>query len=81
MLALTRKKGETIIIGDDIIVTVLSVAGDSVKIGVNAPRHIPVNRQEIYQQILEQNKAAAKTTATVANLSSLSKMLAKKQKD
>ncbi|MDR2166825.1 MAG: carbon storage regulator CsrA [Clostridiales bacterium] len=62
MLALTRKRGETIIIGDDIIVTVLAVSGDAVKIGIDAPRHIPVNRQEVYEQIIEQNKIAAETT-------------------
>ena len=76
MLALTRKKGESIIIGDDIEVTVLSIAGDAVKIGIDAPRAVPVNRKEIYLQIMEQNKKAAKSA--VANLSALSVMLKKK---
>ena len=80
MLALTRKKGESIIIGDDITVTVLSVSGDSVKIGISAPRHIPVNRREIYEQIKEQNQKAATTTPTTTVLSSLAKLI-KKQAD
>ena len=68
MLALTRKRGETIVIGDDINITVLSVSGDSVKLGIDAPRHIPVNRLEIYEQIQEQNKKAAETAADAAGL-------------
>ncbi|MCL2236106.1 MAG: carbon storage regulator CsrA [Defluviitaleaceae bacterium] len=78
MLALTRRKGETIVIGDDIIITVLSVAGDAVKIGIDAPRHIPVNRQEVYELIQEQNKKAAKTA--VADVSALSKMMMNSKK-
>lgn len=73
MLALTRRKGETIVIGDDIIITVLSVAGDTVKIGIDAPRNIPVNRQEVYLQIQEQNKQAAETT--VKDVSGLAKLM------
>ena len=61
MLALTRKKGESIVIGDNITITVLSVSGDSVRVGIDAPRNIPVNRQEIYDQILQQNQQAAQT--------------------
>jgi carbon storage regulator len=71
MLALTRKRGETIVIADDIKITVLSVSGDSVKIGIDAPRHIPVNRLEIYEQIQEQNKKAAQTAACLTGLTGL----------
>jgi len=77
MLALTRKKGESIIIGDNITITVLSTSGDSVKIGIAAPRHIPVNRKEIYEQILAQNEQAAKTYASPTILSDLSKLIKK----
>lgn len=58
MLALTRKKGETIIIGDNVEVTVLSVSGEQVKLGIEAPKEIPVHRFEIYEQIQKENKEA-----------------------
>ena len=51
MLILTRKTGESLLIGDDVEITVLSVRGSQVKLGVNAPRDIAVHRQEIYQKI------------------------------
>lgn len=62
MLALTRKTGETIVIGDNIEITVLEVKGEQVKIGINAPKSIPVNRKEIFIQIQEANKEAASNT-------------------
>lgn len=77
MLALTRKKGESIIIGDDIELVVLSVSGDFVKLGINAPRHIPVHRKEIYLQILEQNKEAAQTAVDKSQISDLVKLMKK----
>ena len=51
MLILTRKIGENLIIGDDVEITVLSVRGNQVKLGVNAPKEIAVHRQEIYERI------------------------------
>jgi len=53
MLILTRKVGESLLIGDDISITVLSVRGNQVKIGVNAPKDVSVHREEIYQRIKE----------------------------
>ncbi|EER46531.1 carbon storage regulator CsrA [Actinobacillus minor] len=51
MLILTRKTGESLFVGDDVEITVLSVRGNQVKLGVNAPKEISVHRQEIYQRI------------------------------
>jgi carbon storage regulator len=59
MLALSRKVNESIMIGNDIEVTILEVKGDQIKIGINAPKSVPIYRKEIYLQILESNKEAA----------------------
>ena len=59
MLVLTRKRDESIIIGDDIKITIVDVRGDQVKIGIEAPRSIPVHREEVYREIQEENRRAA----------------------
>ncbi|WP_417581737.1 carbon storage regulator CsrA [Nitrincola sp.] len=51
MLILTRRVGETLMVGDDVTVTVLGVKGNQVRIGVNAPKDVSVHREEIYQRI------------------------------
>jgi carbon storage regulator len=71
MLALSRKIGESIIIGNDIELTILEVKGDQVKVGISAPKSVPVYRKEIYLQIQESNKEAAKSEITVEGLKNL----------
>lgn len=72
MLALSRKVNESIIIGNDIEITILEVKGEQVKIGIKAPKSIPVYREEVYQQIRESNKEAA-SDAVTDNLKNLFK--------
>jgi carbon storage regulator len=56
MLILTRRVGEKLIIGDNVTVTVLGVKGAQVRVGINAPRDVSVNREEIYERILKERK-------------------------
>lgn len=58
MLALSRKKGESLIVNNNIEITVLEVKGDQVKIGISAPKEVPIYRKEVYVQIQEANKEA-----------------------
>ncbi|MFK8031879.1 MAG: carbon storage regulator CsrA [Gammaproteobacteria bacterium] len=58
MLILTRRVGETVMIGDEVTVTVLGVKGNQVRVGVNAPKDIAVHREEIYERIKNEEKAA-----------------------
>ncbi|MBE5943501.1 MAG: carbon storage regulator CsrA [Lachnospiraceae bacterium] len=61
MLALSRKQGESIMIGSDIEITVLEVKGEQIKIGISAPKSVPVYRKEIYAQIQEANRETVNT--------------------
>lgn len=64
MLILTRRVGETVVIGDDVTVTVLGVKGNQVRLGVNAPKQVAVHREEIYERI--QREQADERTAVQA---------------
>ena len=63
MLVLSRKKGESIVIGNDIVVTVKEIRGRNVRLAIDTPRNIPVNRMEIHMEIMEENKRAAAAAA------------------
>lgn len=58
MLALTRRKGEALMINNNVEVTILEVRGDQVKIGISAPKDVPIYRKEVYLQIQEENEAS-----------------------
>lgn len=59
MLILTRRVGETLMVGDDVTVTVLGVKGNQVRIGVNAPKDVAVHREEIYDRIRKENETGS----------------------
>ena len=59
MLILTRRMNETLMVGDDVSVTVLGINGNQVRIGVKAPRHIPVHRKEVYDKIKKEESSAS----------------------
>ena len=62
MLILTRRVGENVIVGDDIVISVIEVRGDAVRIGIQAPRSVSVHREEVYQELQRANQAAASTS-------------------
>jgi carbon storage regulator len=59
MLVLSRQRDESIIIGDNVVITVVDVRGDKVKLGIDAPKEIPVHRREVYEAIQRENRQAA----------------------
>ena len=73
MLILTRKKDESIVIGDNIEIKVVSIEDGKVKLGINAPKNIDIHRKEIYEEIQKENKAAANVEGL--NLEELKKLL------
>ncbi len=73
MLVFTRKKDESLIIGNEVEVTILSIGSGNVKVGITAPRHISVHRQEVYEAIKRENVAASKSQ--IPSLDVLKKLL------
>ena len=62
MLIITRRPGERIMLGDDIVLHVMEIVGNSVRVGIQAPRSLPVYREEIWEAVNEENRAAAQLT-------------------
>lgn len=65
MLALSRKPGESVIIGNDIEITILEVKGEQVKVGIKAPQSVAIYRKELFEQIQESNREASSTSEDV----------------
>lgn len=77
MLVLTRKLNEKILIGDNIVITVLEVRGDSIRLGIDAPRGVTIQRSEVIEAVSRNNLAAASADADAAEL--LKTLLAKRE--
>jgi carbon storage regulator len=80
VLILTRKKNETLRIGDDVLVTIVDVQGDQVRLGITAPRKVSILRQELYEAVKDSNTQAALTVQNVDMLSLLKKIPKKDEK-
>lgn len=76
MLVLTRRLKESIMIGDDIEISILSIEGDQVKLGISAPKNVDIHRKEIYLSIQQENSRATQTDASA--IESLSSFFKKK---
>ena len=63
MLIITRRPGEKIMLGDDIVVHVMEIVGNSVRVGIQAPRSVPVYREEIWNAVRDENRAAAEAAS------------------
>ncbi|MGN7457228.1 carbon storage regulator CsrA [Paenibacillus pasadenensis] len=68
MLVLGRRKGESILIGPDIELTVLEVGSDGIKLGISAPRDVTILRKELYQEIADTNRGAVQQAVSIADL-------------
>ena len=78
MLILSRKVNESIMIGDQIAISVVEFKGDQVKLGIKAPKEVKVYRQEVYEAIQLENKAAARTGTTLPQIDSIIDSVSKK---
>lgn len=79
MLVLTRRAGESVMIGDDVVITVLEARGDVIRLGIQAPRDVQVHREEVYRELREANRAAASPTEDAVH--AVARMLEKPDPD
>lgn len=68
MLIISRREGEKLMIGDDVVVTVVEVSGSSIRLGIEAPRSTPVYREELWVAIRDENRAATAAPATLPSV-------------
>ena len=82
MLVLSRKRDETIMIGDNIEISIVDIKGDTVRVGINAPRSVSVHRKEIFEAIKEENIATTKSQSVpkLESIGGLADLLKKKKK-
>jgi carbon storage regulator len=71
MLVLTRRANQSIMIGNDVTITVLEIRGDQVRIGIEAPRSVAVHREEVFEELERANRAAAASTPAIGDLEAL----------
>lgn len=81
MLVLSRRPGESITIGENIVVTVLSASGNQIRLGIRAPREVKVLREEIYEQMQHENHAAVIGSDPAQRLESISRLLRVKRQE
>ena len=67
MLVLSRHRDESIMIGDDVVITIVDIRGDKVRLGIEAPHDIPVHRQEVYEAIKRENERATRVDSAATN--------------
>jgi len=79
MLVLSRRPGESITIGDDVVVTIISVAGGQVRLGISAPRNVQILREEVFTVMQEENQAAADGLSHVQQLDEVQTHLREKK--
>jgi carbon storage regulator len=75
VLVLSRRAGESVVIADDVVVTVLEVRGDVIRLGIDAPRHVRVHREEVYREVQRANQAAAAASGQEFDLDALRSVL------
>jgi len=78
MLVLTRRAGESVMIGDDVVITVLEARGDVIRLGIQAPRDVQVHREEVYRELQRANREAASPSDVAVH--ALTRMLRKEAK-
>jgi carbon storage regulator len=77
MLVLTRRAGESVMIGDDVVITVLEARGDVIRLGIQAPRDVQVHREEVYKELQAANREAASPTEDA--VAAVTRMLTKEE--
>lgn len=68
MLILTRREGEAIVMGNDVVITVSEVRGNQVRLGIEAPRSLQIHRAEVYEQVVNENRAAMESFGRAADI-------------